>query len=184
MSYATLAQTKQYLGIAGTGDDALLTRLLDAASAMIDARCARTFSASTASKRHNANMSVGRDLVLLDDLRSISTVTTDQSQTLVATDFVAFDAPTRVLRLSDTAPALDARDWFIVTGTWGYMQSPSADIEQTCVRLAAWLYRQKDAQTFDLTGVAQAGQMFVQSRIPPDIDAMLRQYVVSGVLVL
>lgn len=43
LDYATVADVRQYLRSAPAGDDALLTALISAASASIDAYCSRTF---------------------------------------------------------------------------------------------------------------------------------------------
>ena len=66
MSYTTLAQVKQYLGITGTSEDALLARLIDAASAAIDRYTGRRFTASTATKKIRREHLV-RDVVFLPD---------------------------------------------------------------------------------------------------------------------
>lgn len=81
MAYATLAQVKQYLGVTVTDDDALLTRLTDAASAAIDTYCGRTFSASTDTVRHRAYMWLGREIILRNDLQSLTSIVSDKGDT-------------------------------------------------------------------------------------------------------
>ena len=180
MSYATLAQVKQYLGITGTSEDALLTRLIDAASAAIDRYTGRRFTGSTAT-RTILREHIVRDVFFLpDDLRALTQVVTDQGDVLLPADFVPFYPPVRVLRVKATA-----QDWSIeytadVTGQWGFTAAPPDDIVQVCVRLASWMYRSKDAQVFDVAG--QEGVNALTTRLPRDIAQMLDQYVVFEVM--
>lgn len=182
MPYAALTTLKAYLGVTGTGDDALLSRLLEASTAAIDAHCRRTFAASTATLRHRSYLWLGREIVLRDDLRALTSITSDTGDTLTPADVIVV-VPARVILLKPDAPMFSALDWFDVEGTWGYTATPPADIEQACVRMAAWMYRQKDAQTLDLSGMTNAGQITAPSRMPGDIAQMLAPYVVPSVVV-
>jgi hypothetical protein len=103
MGYVTLAQVKQYLGITGTSEDALLTRLIDAASAAIDRYTGRRFTASTATRQIRREHIVGDVFLLPDDLRALTQVVTDTGDVLLPADFVPFYPPTRVLRIKHTA---------------------------------------------------------------------------------
>jgi uncharacterized phiE125 gp8 family phage protein len=175
MGYATLAQVKQYLGITGTSEDALLTRLIDAASAAIDRYTGRRFTASTATKQVHRDHIAGDTFFLPDDLQSVTQVVTDEGDVLLPADFVPFYPPTRVLRVKASA-----QDWSIeytadVTGQWGFSAAPPDDIVQVCVRLASWMYRSKDAQVFDVAG--QEGVNALNTRLPRDIAQMLDPYV-------
>jgi len=180
MSYATLAQVKQYLGITGTSEDALLTRLRDAASAAIDRYTGRRFTASTATKTILREHIVRDVFFLPDDLRALTQVVTDQGDILLSADFVPFYPPVRVLRVKASAQAWSIEYTADVTGQWGFSAAPPDDIVQVCVRLASWMYRSKDAQVFDVTG--QEGLNTLNARLPRDIAQMLDPYVVLEVL--
>jgi len=180
MSYATPAQVKQYLGITGTSEDALLTRLIDAASAAIDRYTGRRFTASTATRPIRREHIVGDVFFLPDDLRALTQVVTDTSDVLLPADFVPFYPPTRVLRIKHTAQSWSIEYTADVTGQWGFSAAPPDDIVQTCVRLASWMYRSKDAQVFDVTG--QEGLNALNTRLPRDISQMLDPYVVLEVM--
>ena len=180
MAYATLAQTKQYLGITGTSEDALLTRLIDAASAAIDRYTGRRFTASTATKKILREHIVRDVFFLPDDLRALTQVVTDEGDTLLPSDFVPFDPPTRLLRIKADAPSWSIEYTADVTGQWGFTAAPPDDIVQICIRLASWMYRSKDAQVFDVTG--QEGLNTLATRLPRDIAQMLDPYVVLEVM--
>ena len=180
MSYATLAQIKQYLGITGTSEDALLTRLRDAASAAIDRYTGRRFTASTATKKIRREHIVRDVFFLPDDLRALTQVVTDEGDTLLPSDFVPFDPPTRLLRIKADSPSWSIEYTADVTGQWGFTAAPPDDIVQTCVRLASWMYRSKDAQIFDVTG--QESLNTLSTRLPTDIAKMLDPYVVLEVM--
>ena len=180
MAYATLAQVKQYLGITATSEDALLTRLRDAASAAIDRYTGRRFTASTATKKIRREHIVRDVFFLPDDLRALTQVVTDEGDTLLPSDFVPFDPPTRLLRIKADAPSWSIEYTADVTGQWGFTAAPPDDIVQICIRLASWMYRSKDAQVFDVTG--QEGLNTLNTRLPRDIAQMLDQYVVLEVM--
>jgi len=180
MSYATLAQIKQYLGITGTSEDALLTRLRDAASAAIDRYTGRRFTASTATRQIRREHIVGDVFFLPDDLRALTQVVTDEGDTLLPADFVPFYPPVRVLRVKATAQHWSIDYTADVTGQWGFTAAPPDDIVQICIRLAGWMYRSKDAQVFDVMG--QEGLNTMSTRLPRDIAQMLDPYVVLEVM--
>ena len=71
----------------------------------------------------------------------------------------------------------DNGDVATVTGAWGYSTTPPADIVHACIRLAAFLYRQKDAQVFDVTAFPEAGVITLPRGMPADVRATLDQYV-------
>jgi hypothetical protein len=180
MSYATLAQVKQYMSIAGASEDALLTRLIDAASAAIDRYTGRRFTASTDTKKIRREQIVGDMFFLPDDLQSLTQVVTDTGNILLPADFVPFDQPTRVLRIKHTAQSWSIEYTADVVGQWGFTAAPPDDIVQTCVRLVSWMYRSKDAQVFDVAG--QEGLNTLNTRLPRDIAQMLDPYVVLEVM--
>ncbi len=63
-----------------------------------------------------------------------------------------------------------------MTGKWAYSTTPPDDIEHACTRLAAYMYRQKDAQTFDTTAIPDAGVILVPQGIPKDVKMILDHY--------
>lgn len=176
MAYTTVAEVKEYLGISTGDDDALLGRLILAAQAAIEAHTSRRFEAVSATRSYP--MDHWRDGVVFigDDLRSITSVTTDAGDSWSASHF-SFTPPARVLYLTTGAPlpSPDAR-FFTVTGTWGFTAQPPEDIKQACIRLVGHMYRLKDAQAYDVLGMSETGVMRVQPRLPADVVEMLKPY--------
>ena len=76
MSYASLSEFKSAIGITDNTDDTPLQSVLDATDALIDLYCDRKqgFGTATETRYYNAQ---AWDYVLIDDLVSVTTLTTD-----------------------------------------------------------------------------------------------------------
>lgn len=181
MAYATVAELKIYLDIAGSGDDTLLSDLLDAATAQIDRQTNRTFTAASSTRYYDLDAVEGQDLLLDEDLISITTLTNGDGTSLAATTYWLIPRntgpPYHMIRLkSDYSWSFDSDGEVSVLGSWGYAASVPGDIAQACKRLAAYYYRQKDAQVFDVTAIPEMGMIQVPSGIPADVRVLLGPY--------
>jgi len=67
-------------------------------------------------------------------------------------------------------------DAISVTGRWAWSTTAPDDIAQACARLAAFLYKQRDAQLFDVTAI-EAGTVLTPVGIPVDVKVTLLPYV-------
>ena len=67
-------------------------------------------------------------------------------------------------------------DSISIIGKWAYSTTAPADVKQACIRLASYMYRQKDAQMYDVTAI-EAGVVIRPFGMPPDIKAILKPYV-------
>jgi hypothetical protein len=190
MAYCTNTEVKTYLGISGTTDDALLTVLIGAAQAVIERHTNRVFEASQDSTRYvNAIDNVERDIIWLEeDLASVTTVKTNADSASGGTAVTAYttipvnDPPYYGIRLKATSTLSwtytnDPELGVTIAGKWAYSTTPPASVKQACVRLAAYMYRQKDAQVFDVTAQPAEGVMIVPQGIPRDVMIMLEPYV-------
>lgn len=183
MSYATVDVLKKYLGIEAEliGDDGLLQRLLDAATAKIDAETRTTFAVATDTTRYYDAEAVKCDELRLGaELLSLTSVVNGDGQAVSLSYIVGVprnEPRSHTLRLKATAPvAWYVDDEISVTGKFGYSADPPADIVQACVRLAAYLYRQKDnSSDLDRAVVAANGTM-MPTQLPKDIDQYLAPY--------
>jgi len=202
--YCTLTDLKTYLGITGTagtgtgttgdetGDDALLTDLLASAQTLIDRHCGRTFEAAAdATRYYTVGVdTIGRTLFLDRDLCQITSVITNADADDGGTTLADADYTTRprnetpyhaiVLRLSSDAVweyTVDPEDGIAVTGRWAWSVTAPDDIVQACRRAAAWLYRQKDAQVFDVTAQVATGAVTIRQELPRDVRDLLEPYV-------
>ncbi len=151
MAYLELDALKTYLGISGTTEDAILTDLLLAAQAAVDAYCDRTFAASSDSTRtfEAGRDTAGRVLYLDHDLAQVTSITNgDQAATtLAATDYVLEprDPPYTLVRLRDDTLVAWEGDINLV-GRWAYRIDAPAAVVQATREYAGYLYRTADVQ--------------------------------------
>ena len=181
MAYATVAELKTYLGISGTADDALLSDLLDRATAAIEAYTGRSFSATTETRTYGVE-DIDDNALLLDGwLLSVTSVTDGSGDAIPSGGYILLPRNAGryyAVRLKSDYDweCTDEDDEVSIAGTWGWSASPPADIIHACIRLAAYYYRQKDAQTFDVTAFPEAGIITVPRGIPADVRQILDRY--------
>ena len=188
MAYTTAAAVKTYLGETGSGDDTLLATLVTAAQGWIDIHTGRTFEASADSTRYFDCLSPtvdGSRLYLDTDLCAITSVTNGDSVVVASNEYVTEPrngTPYFALTLLGSKGkawtySTDPQKAITIVGKWAYSTSAPATIVQACTRLAAYLYRQKDAQVFDVTAMPEAGVISVPQGMPKDVRLMLQPYV-------
>lgn len=186
MAYALKAAVKTYLGITGSTDDDLMDDLLDRATAVIDSYTGRTFAASSDAERTFDAVGkhvTARALYLDRDLCSITTITNGDGVEVASGEYVtvpANDTPYYAIRIKGSAGKVwtYATDWegaIVIDGKWGYSTTPPDDIVQACIRLAAFMYRQRDAQMMDVTAI-EAGVVLQPQGIPADVRQILAPY--------
>lgn len=185
MSYASLTNLKDYLGIsvATTEDDPLLTDLLTRAEGIIDAYTGRHFEAETATKYFTIDDIDGQNLYLWGyDLLSVTKLTNGDGVEIASGSYKLFprnDDPKWIIRLNeDKAWNFTNGDSEIsVAGKWGYSATAPADITHACIRLAAFLYRQKDTSAdIDRPMVTGDGVTIMPSGLPADVQKLLDRY--------
>jgi len=191
VAYCTLAQVRSYVGIGSTeiADDVLIAALIVRAQQAIDTYCDRTFEASADSTRYfdvGADTE-GRTLWLDEDLCAITTVTNGDSSSTVITSSQYTTIP------RNTTPyhgirilASSAKVWeyqtdpegaLSVAGKWAYSTTAPADITHACIRLTAFLYRQKDTNVdADRPILTDAGVTIMPASLPNDVRQMLNPY--------
>lgn len=191
MAYTTVPTVKAYLNITETTDDALLTQLITYAQQIIDTYTQRTFESSADATR---KFTVGKDtdglmLYLDEDLASITTVKTDADAaspvTLTTSEYITHPrnrTPYHALEIlrsssNDWTYTTNPENGIEITGKWAYSTSAPNDIAQACLRLTAWLYRQKDAQVFETTAIPEAGVITIPQGFPRDVERFLTPYV-------
>lgn len=183
MAYASLADLTAYLGIdESTADDGLLTQLLARAQAAIDTYTRRTFEAAADVTRwHTLDNVWGRQLQLDGDCCAITAITNGNGATMDAGEYHTLPrnrTPYYAVELwPDSATAWDADSGgqIAVTGRWSYSVTAPADVAHACVRLAAWMYRQKDNTAGDQAMIA-GDVTILPARIPSDVQMMLAPY--------
>lgn len=184
--YTSVDEVKDYLGITGTGDDRQIERVVAAAQQKIDNYAGFTFEATSDTTRYFD--AVGRHIdgnTLYFDtwLYSATTVTNGDSTVITSGQYALIErnrAPYFAIRLLSQSGKLwtYSSEWMnaiSITGRWGYgIQAPD-DIQQAATRFAAWLYRQRDAQMFDVT-VIEPGVILKPQAIPVDVRHTIDAY--------
>ncbi len=181
--YVSNSDLTAYLGIDdSTADDGLLTQLLKRAQAAVDGMCNRTFEVSTDTVRYFDTRAIDGYLLHLDaDLCAITSVVNGDGVTITNTHYTTEPRnvkPWHALRLrwsSDRAWDGVTGD-IAITGKWAYSLTAPADVQHATVRLAAWMYRQKDNTGSDAPMIA-GDVTILPARIPSDVEALLAPYV-------
>jgi hypothetical protein len=188
MAYATLANVREYLGIAtaNTGDDTLLTALIARAQAIIDSIAGYSFEAATATRYYNPDLNVDErgDLVLDYPLLTVTTLTNGDGNVVTASQYVLRPTnatPKYAIRLKPSTGLVwvwvtDPDNAITVVGTWGYSTTAPADILMATLRLVGYLYKQRDAQVFDVTAMTNGGIVTIPAGIPSDVLSIVSRY--------
>lgn len=185
--YCTLTQLKTYISATDTGDDTILNDCIARAQGMIDSYTRRTFEAAADTARtFDAVADVrGRELWLDADLCAITSITNGDGTTVALASVISEPrnvTPYYALVLKGSSGLAwtytdDPEDAIEVEGRWAYSTTAPVDIEQACVRLAAYLYRQKDnSAELDRPVLSPDGVTLLPTRLPRDVDDILRPY--------
>ena len=188
MAYCGVDELKEYLGVTGATDDAMLLTLLAAAQRTIDSYCARTFEATADTVRtFDSQRDVdGYTLTVDSDLCAITSIVNGDGTTISNSHYVTEprnETPYYAIRLKASAGKVwtstvagDSENAISVTGKWAYSTSAPSDIAHVCKRLASYIYRQKD-NAGDLDRAVIAGNSTIlPAQIPSDIRLMLAPY--------
>ena len=188
MAYCGVEELKEYLGVTGATDDAMLLTLLAAAQRTIDSYCARTFEATADTVRtFDSQRDVdGYTLTVDSDLCAITSIVNGDGTTISNSHYVTEprnETPYYAIRLKTSAGKVwtstvsgDSENAITITGKWAYSTSAPSDIAHVCKRLAAYIYRQKD-NAGDLDRAVIAGNSTIlPAQIPSDIRLMLTPY--------
>lgn len=177
MAYLTLADAKEYLGIAAatTSEDSLLSDLLAAAQSSIEQYCDRVFEAASDTTRVlDASIEAqGRWLNLPHDLAQITSIINGDtaSTAFAASDYhtAPTDPPYSALMLKP-----DVVLWqgdISITGRWASSVAPPAAIAQATRDYVAFLYRAVDRQADAAQAVRTLG-----IALPAHVRHMLEPY--------
>jgi hypothetical protein len=191
MAYITPGDLKDYLGIEVSIDDPLLTLVISRAQKAIETHTGRLFECSTDSTRYfEVGLDTNGDWLYLDkDLAAITSITNDADgsspDVLSSSDYITSPrniTPYSAIKLLGSSNKSwdytdDPENGIEIVGKWAYSTTPPDDIEQACIRWGAYMYRQKDAQLFDVTAIPDAGVIQIPKGIPEDVRLLLEPYV-------
>lgn len=191
MTYITTAELRTYIGATLTTDDSLIASLIASAQAAVDNYTFRTFEASADSTRYFTVGvdTYGRELRLDKDLAAITTIQTNADAgtptTLATTDYFTKprnEAPYYAIVLASSSLYSweytdDPEGGIKIIGKWAYSVTAPANIKQATLRWAAYMYKQKDAQVFDVVSIPEQGTLIIPKGMPADVKQLLAPYV-------
>lgn len=176
----TLATVKAWFSppLTTTTDDALLARLITAASAFLAAWLNRQILAASYTQTFNGN---GKTALLLPQypVTAVQSLTIDgqsipplQVGSSTAAAGYSFDATTLYLSGTTFTPG---RQNVTLTWTAGYTSVPP-DIEQACIDLVALRYRERDRIGLASKGMAGETTSYSQRDLPANAATLLQVY--------
>lgn len=202
MAYATLEQLKAELNITHTREDVILATKLEDAQAILERAYRRRFEATAEETRYVDYSPVavkdGRALFVPWDVCRISQIVNGDGRIITADEYVTVPRLRSVSGGESLLPAVaEAWPWYAIqlkasTGlVWTYDESPEEAIAITgkfafsetapyvvrraTIRLAAWLYHQRDTMTDILAPTAsKEGTTLMPSSLPEDVQAFMK----------
>jgi len=184
-----LALLRNYQGIERDSSNALLSRAISVAIKWIEGKIHRQLEAQTESRYFEQEATVPGDPLTLEldrDLLSITTLTDAAGTVIPASEYWLLprgaDHFDRIRLKAGSAYSwqwpLDG--WAEVAGSWGYCSTIPGDLEQAILRLAAFLFRQKDAQIFDVVAEPSVGTITVPQGFERSVADILRAHKRGG----
>jgi hypothetical protein len=198
MAYTTSAEIKAYLKIptAQTADDALLATLATRAQTLIDHWTDTTWEAAAATlKRFDARAPHVEGRCLWFDglwVAEIASVVNGDGETIPASAYTTMPrhASNGIFGIELRAGASYAWTWdgdspeetIQITAYWGRARTAPGFITAAALRLAVYLYRQKDGgPDADRAIVSGDGVILQPARVPADVMDLLRPVMSRGV---
>jgi len=187
--YTTTSAMKTYLRIASASDDALIGSLVTRASNLIDDHCGRWFAAQTLTRKFDAvgGHITGKLLLLDADLLTVTSIVNGDGASISGGSYILRPAnwpPYFGISLKQSSGLrwnylTDPEEAITISGTWGYSATAPEPIVQAAVRLAAWLYRQRDTGADPVPQQVETTERGVArppARLPQDVAELLGPY--------
>jgi hypothetical protein len=185
--YAGTTELIAYLGITNP-DKGMLLSCLESAQAAINTYTRRTFEATTGTLYyHQYDTRINGQVLYLDrEMLSVTTLVNGNGQTV--TPGAAWSSqyfleprnegpPYTMIRLGFNTPWIWSVDQpIIISGTIGYSVTAPDDIVQATKRLAGYMYRLRDAPTYDVSASPDTGVITVNKGFPADVEFLLKPY--------
>ena len=198
MNYCDLGELSQYLDIGDASDNALLGQCIERATAILDMKCRRTLCSDTDSIHY---FTVGLDTegynLYFDTLYSGLTqiLNGDTSATAVTSaQYVTlpYESPYYGVKIKRSAGVIwqystDPENAIKVTGRRSFFSAATVgavpdDVKHFTIRLAAFLYRQKDSSLdIDRPLLTDAGVTMLPPDLANDIKLLVNAYGRKGV---
>lgn len=167
----TLANVKQYLGLSVNTDDALLGRLITAASSWVRTFINRDITQATYTEVIDGNASE-RIVVGNYPVTAVTSITYADGTT-VPTSAVVFDL--NAITRTDGDIFVFGRSNITVVYTAGYVTTP-ADIEECVIEMVALRYREKGRVGTSAVNTRGESVTFGVMDVPPSVKTILRNW--------
>lgn len=194
-SYISVEDMRQRMNITDDVDDALIAAVIEAASRQVDACTGRFFGTrgtllAPVTRRFTARCA---DLIYIDDVISVSAVAADLQglRTYEGTfdpadyELSPYGADTRgepYTRIEFFSPTLTTYALPIgishavaVSGVWGWPTIPAPVVQATALQ-AHRLWQRRQAP-FGVSGSNEMGQVRALTKIDPDLELLINQYI-------
>ena len=186
MGYIDAAYLKRYLSIGTDDDDAILSEFIDVASERVDDITHTRFGVATDETRVFSSLSWGNgrwdgQTVWFDGLLAqITSLEVNGVQVPDADYYLkpVNDGPYSCLAFNyDAEIRIPERTNAIrVTGRWGYSVDIPAPVRQATARMAAYWYRERDSQEFEVVGDSMGQQTVPPRDVPVGVMRLLKPY--------
>jgi len=194
MAYISTADLKSYMNITASSDDTQIGNAVTRAQAMVDSVTHRTFEAAADTTRtytplllnYNGDLMDNDTIYLSADLFSLTSITNGDGNSVSLNDIVLLPSnvkPAYGIKIKRgvnlawnyvTSP----ENAISVTGKFAYSQTAPADVVAATLRIAAYLYRQREGTPDSDRAILSAdGMVLAAPQIPKDVMSILRTYV-------
>jgi len=194
VAYITAAELRDYIGASSHADDTQLGYAATRAQHMVDAYCNRTFEAAADTTRYYNALDIRyggsidaftQTLMLDTDLCQLTSVTNGNSQVIPTASLVLLPTnftPKYAIKIKSNTSYVwtyvgEPDTAISVVGRFAYSITAPADIVAATIRLAAYIYRQREGTPdTDRSIISPDGFVLQAARIPTDIAVTLDPY--------
>jgi hypothetical protein len=169
------------------GDDAHLTRIIEASSNWIDRHCnypAGAFAVTADTTRQYLACDVrGTDLLLDVPLLAVTSVTNSDMGLVPSNGYRLMPingARKWTIRLLSTYGSVwdvaEDDDVIVVVGRFGYSATVPAAVREACIMLAGWMLKRYQAALQDAAFSPELGQLTYSEAMPKQVQALLAPF--------
>lgn len=185
--YITLAELKTWLGTTADTHNAQLETAIESASRWIDKKCNRYFWADDGATKYYNRLDM--DIVITDDIRSITTLKTDEDgDRTYETTWAVTDYDLMPFQQQNGWPyeyierTPDGDNYFPkynksiqIVGNFGWASVPE-DIKEACYIQASRYFLRKDSP-WAVAGTTNLGEVRLIDKVDRDVMSLIESYV-------
>ena len=161
-------------------DDTVIDSMITKASRYIDLETTRTFYARTETHYFDVPRPYNRELLMDDDLLTVTTLTNGNAEVLTTSDYVLLpynDSPKYAIKLLDVSDKIwevnsttnSAERAISLIGAWGWSATSPDDIKDACEMICESKYRNRFGENLGGTATITAAGVVIT---PQDVPAL------------